>query len=894
MIQGNDIVKEDYHGFDSLQEEMMYLLNIDEVYFGKSESIAAIEKQLDLFRKKYMGTKMLPLADVELMKLNKMIEDQFGFGNFALYIILDPIPMACTTPIEYSFGIEKKENNYIVDATTYKFKKEYNYTCMITMSTGLIFNPLFTTEEIMACLLYELGTNFYSCFSHTNAILSNVYTATSIASTIADFVQGFWLANKAAVASAEQIATDMATAKNLPELLENPEVKAKLAELQATSPEKAQQFLDLAKKEIIDRQKPIYMKDMGPTIKKIQWTIFGLGSVSALANTPGYYKLQSKIQNKFRRNSCVQSTMIGFTNYLKLAGRYIVQYLSQIYSVFNFVNVKVNGFLKWAGIKELLLPLQSFINKAMNPMSWLALPVNYRVERAANNFPTMYGYSAAMVSYFEKMKGVTNVKCVSHFLQNHPMINILYDTITVPSRILTSVFDPNPSNLARCHDQIKMLEAELSKSGLPSKMKATIMRDITECKKAIKTLTDISHGVEDPDLCKKIYNKALEDFMSGVGLKERLLDDKGRFAAYDQNVQTKSEGTVLQEGILDWFSSKPKELEKLKYNWSGVDSNDYAKTKALRNYILYGIINTKLKPGIQQILKQANLGRCLYFDIEDDNLDDFIEGPQSGSYSGSGIWIVHFDIWEHPLVKQKKVDARDLVGDDINGTMTKVNQTIDKIAAFIKSTGYGHLDTSWEGDWDTCEWDFYPNLDKLNAFIQKWDNTKHRTHESVDLSIAEYLAPGNEGAIQEADIEPLSWPIRDLEENNLINDDSLKEMNEEMTIRRNFEESSESVFTGVVPKETFGFDDFDQSILPNADTGRFDSSMDDKPYKHNDPNAADAPGVEVSTPGIEVGRKFESADMDAGLTSICGMLSGPEPSMMNEGMAAIQEALGGF
>ena len=705
MNKENDIVKEDYHGFDSLQEEMIHLLNIDEVYFGKSDSIAAIEKQLDLFRKKYIGTKMLPLADVELMKLNKMIEDQFGFGNFALYIILDPIPMACTTPIEYSFGIEKKENNYIVDATTYKFKKEYNYTCMITMSTGLIFNPLFTTKEIMACLLYELGTNFYSCFSHTNAILSNVYTATSIASTIADFVQGFWLANKAAVASAEQIATDMATAKNLPEFLEKPEIKAKLAKLQATSPEKAQQFLNMAKEEIIKQHKPIYMKDMGPTIKKIQWTIFGLGSVSALANTPGYYKLQSKIQNKFRRNSCVQSTMIGFTNYLKLAGRYIVQYLSQIYSVVNFVNVKVNGFIKWAGIKELLLPLQGFINKAMNPMSWLALPVNYRVERAANNFPTMYGYGAAMVSYFEKMKGITNVKCVSHFLQNHPMINILYDTITVPSRILTSVFDPNPSNLARCHDQIKMLEAELSKSGLPSKMKATIMRDITECKKAIKTLTDISHGVGDPDICKKIYNKALEDFMSGVGLKERLLDDKGRFAAYDQNIQAKSEGAVLQE--------------------------------------------------------------------------------------------------------------------------------------------------------------------------------------SVDLSVAEYLAPGNEEAIQEANIEPLSWPIRDLEENNLINDNSLKEMNEGMTIRRNFEESSESVFTGVVPKETFGFDDFDQSILPNADTGRFDSSMDDEPYKQNNPHAADAPG-------IEVGHKFESAGMNAGLASIRGMLSGPEPSMMNEGMAAIQEALGGF
>ena len=130
--------------FDSLQEEMQYLMTIDEVYFGKTASIAAIEKQLDVCRKKYMGTRSMPAADSDFLKLNSMIEEQFGFGNFCLYVTYDPIPAASTMPIEINFSIEKKDNNYIVDIKSFRFKREYNYTCMVIMTTGLIFNPAFT------------------------------------------------------------------------------------------------------------------------------------------------------------------------------------------------------------------------------------------------------------------------------------------------------------------------------------------------------------------------------------------------------------------------------------------------------------------------------------------------------------------------------------------------------------------------------------------------------------------------------------------------------------------------------------------------------------------------------------------------------------------------------
>ena len=743
--------------FETLQEEMLYLLSIDEVYFGKSEPIAAIEAQIDKFRRKYIHTKLLPLKDPDLLKLNSMIEEQFGFGNFSLYIIMDPIPMACTSPIEYTFDIEKKDNNYIVDTTTFKFKKEYNYTCMITMSTGLIFNPQFTTEEIMACILYELGLNFYSCFSHTNAILSNIYAASKIASTIANFVSGYSLAKSKASKIVDDIA-DKAANQAVEDALNDPINLEKLSRLSEEDQRRAKEEL---RKAVYNASKQSNLEDMKGTTKGLTWTLIGLGGVMAFSKSVKYYKFQAQLQEKFNKNSTVQSTMIGFSNYLKLIGTYILRYGSKLASIFNFVNMKLNTFIKWAGIKELLLPLGKFIALAKNPLSWLNLFVNYRIERAANNFPTMYGYGAAMVSYFEKMKGISNIKNVSHFINNHPILGILYDTITLPAKIITSVFDSNPSNLARCYDQIKMLETELQKDNLPDKMKTTILRDIAACKATIKELTDISKGTNDPDLCKKLYNKTLEDFLSGTGLKEYLIDDKSRFAAYDKNIAAKieiaSDLASIEEGLLSLFKKKKAKsnlsYESQSYTQWVDELDDDKKFKALKNYIIFGMINTKLKPGIIKILKDSKVGPVLSFNIDDKTVDNYIQGEYDS------IAILDYDVWEHPDVKKKTMDARDFPESEANTLMLK---TVNTIADFINQSGYGAMSKSYDGDWDSNTWCFKPNKEKIKAFIDDYDK-KHQSNTPTTskneqhnlLMIPAYLSPMNEEFLEEYDLTNL-------------------------------------------------------------------------------------------------------------------------------------------
>lgn len=119
-------------------------------------------------------------------------------------------------------------------------------------------------------------------------------------------------------------------------------------------------------------------------------------------------------------------------------------------------------------------------------------------------------------------------------------------------------------------------------------------------------------------------------------------------------------------------------------------------------------------------------------------------------------------------------------------------------------------------------------------------------------------------------------------------------------IRRNImKETSGEVFTGVTPKEVFGTDDFDQSIIPNDDTGRFEKTISGEEFKQNDPKAADTEGVDVKqTPGLEVDTKLEKFNMQAGLDAIMECLvepGAPEPgqSFSESGLSEIDSILNG-
>ncbi len=512
-------------------------LILNEVYFGKTESIQAIETQLDIFRKKYIDTKNKPSNDKDLIKLNRMIEEQFGFGSFSLMIIFDPVPNASTMPIDYSFDFARKQNNYCVDATTYKFKKEYNYACIVIMTTGLIFNNYFTTEEIMACLLNELGHNFYSCLTEFNGILSSVYNATLIANTISMLVSDFNTAknvtNIMAKANTEtlraQIDIMVDSTPELAKLKNTPEGQAKLNEL-----------IDDA------INNPTLLQKFGNIVPGIG--IVAPDVVTVFEQSKAFRTTQDNLKKAYHHNKSIKQVVYGYKDIISLIMKNIVKksrFIASILIKLKSLGLKfsVKNIIKCIDFIDLLIPYKSFISKTKNPLTWITLPVSYRVERAADNFATMYGYSAAEISYFGKMETNDKSKLVGHFIRNNPVIGIMYDIILAPSKILNGVFDGSPVGISKAYDQIKMLKYELSKQDLDPKMRAVIEDDIALCESNIKKLVDITNGAKDPNICQKLYNKTMSEFFNGVGLKDALLDDRKKFEKYDQNYD-KMEGEV--------------------------------------------------------------------------------------------------------------------------------------------------------------------------------------------------------------------------------------------------------------------------------------------------------------------------------------------------------------
>jgi hypothetical protein len=154
-----------------------YLHNIDEVYFGKSPELIAMENQLDIFREKYMGRYVLNMSvnsDPDLLKFDRMMEDFFGFGCFTIHIHNQAICNAFTLPVDYRFDVNSNDD-LIANKKTFKFKKEKDYSIILGIYSGLIFNSGFTTEEIMACILHEVGHNFNASINRSNGVLVDNY-----------------------------------------------------------------------------------------------------------------------------------------------------------------------------------------------------------------------------------------------------------------------------------------------------------------------------------------------------------------------------------------------------------------------------------------------------------------------------------------------------------------------------------------------------------------------------------------------------------------------------------------------------------------------------------------------------------------------------------------------
>lgn len=156
------------------------MIFVQEVYFGKSPILLEIERLMDEYRNKYMNRYNVPLgcnSDPLLLKINRLFEEQFGFGCFSLMVLNVPMQNAMTLPIDYTFDVINPNKNLVADKKGFKFNKDAGYSCIIYIYSGIIFNPAYTTEEVMACIMHEIGHNFYGAMSITNTVMVDIYSA---------------------------------------------------------------------------------------------------------------------------------------------------------------------------------------------------------------------------------------------------------------------------------------------------------------------------------------------------------------------------------------------------------------------------------------------------------------------------------------------------------------------------------------------------------------------------------------------------------------------------------------------------------------------------------------------------------------------------------------------
>ncbi len=143
---------------------------IQEVYFGDSSELVTLQKQLSVFRSKYINNTAFNKkmnTDLELLKFNRMTEDFFGFKSFALIIEPKFELNACTFPISYRIdtGLGKK---YLESTKTgFKFKKEAGYSCLVYMNSSFIVDSRFSDREVFAIILHEIGHNFQATLNPT-------------------------------------------------------------------------------------------------------------------------------------------------------------------------------------------------------------------------------------------------------------------------------------------------------------------------------------------------------------------------------------------------------------------------------------------------------------------------------------------------------------------------------------------------------------------------------------------------------------------------------------------------------------------------------------------------------------------------------------------------------
>lgn len=157
---------------------------INEAYFGRTPGIQKIIKQIGVVRRKFgvydeniiskttgfkSPIKIDPRinSDVEMIRLNNLFEDEFGFETCAITVVPMEQANACTCPISFALDVNTMDlKNHIKSSKTgFKYDKSSKMNVIILINSSVFLNNNLTDEEICAVLLHETGHNFQAALS---------------------------------------------------------------------------------------------------------------------------------------------------------------------------------------------------------------------------------------------------------------------------------------------------------------------------------------------------------------------------------------------------------------------------------------------------------------------------------------------------------------------------------------------------------------------------------------------------------------------------------------------------------------------------------------------------------------------------------------------------------
>ena len=131
---------------------------IQEVYVGRIPEIEEIFQEFSKLRDTYKVWKTGNTTK-RTAKIEKLIEDLWGFSAFSLSIDPSPQPNAFTYPVATNLDMNPED---LIETTSkgYRYRKGSRAAAISKITKGLFTNPVFTDEEAFAIFLHEIGHSF--------------------------------------------------------------------------------------------------------------------------------------------------------------------------------------------------------------------------------------------------------------------------------------------------------------------------------------------------------------------------------------------------------------------------------------------------------------------------------------------------------------------------------------------------------------------------------------------------------------------------------------------------------------------------------------------------------------------------------------------------------------